>query len=464
MHQIINYIPRKINKSAKYIYKYIPVKYRYGKKFFLKYNKLLESQWWSKHKLESLQFDETKKILIEASKNVPYYSKMFKEYDIKPNSIKNIEDIIKIPYLTKDLIRKNIKELINKNIPTKKHIYVTTSGSTGIPLGFYWEKGRTDINEYPFVWRQWNWAKYYFNDKRVVLRGSLIKNKKTKGLFEYEPQNNSLVMSSYEMTDNNLYKYIKKIEKFKPKAIQAYPSSLMILADFLQRKSLKLQNKIECILTSSENLYDSQREFIESTFNAKIFDHYGNTERNALIMQCEMGNYHIISEYCYTELINRNNMPVRQDGEIGEIVVTGFNNLVMPFIRYKTGDLAVYKRGRCSCGRKFPMIGSIEGRLQELIVSKENRYVSMTAINMHSDVFDDIKQFQFYQDTPGMTIFKIVRKNSYSQEDEINIIKEIKKKIGSDILLKIEYVDNIPRSASGKYSFLEQKLKINYNN
>lgn len=127
--------------------------------------------------------------------------------------------------------------------------------------------------------------------------------------------------------------------------------------------------------------------------------------------------------------------------ELGEIIATGFNNFAMPFIRYRTMDLAIPSYSKCECGRNYSLLRKIEGRLQELIITKTGRLISMTAINMHSDVFDNIQQFQFYQDKKGEVIFNIVRKTTYSDRDTEYIRKELYNKLGDDVNLGICFVD-----------------------
>ena len=125
-------------------------------------------------------------------------------------------------------------------------------------------------------------------------------------------------------------------------------------------------------------------------------------------------------------------------------------------------DLAVPANGKCECGRDCPLLKKVEGRLQELIVTGTGRLISMTAINMHSDVFDNVKQFQFYQEKKGEVIFNIVRKQSYTDHDTEYIRKELYKKLGDDVNLIIRFVDHIPRTQRGKYRFLIQKLPIEF--
>ncbi len=463
IRNLTNKLPYPIVQGLKYIHGAIPLPIRYGKIFRNTYKFLQESQWWDRDKLEEHQFRQLEKLLHHAYANVPYYKRIFDERDLKPKDIKSIDDLRKLPYLTKDIIRENFSDLMTKNYPKSKLVYATTGGTTGIQLGFYLERGVTNSKEWAFICRLQNWAGLRFGDKKVILRGNVINRIKNgkRQLWEYKPNDNALILSSYDMTDENMIKYIEKINKFKPVAFLGYPSSLYTLATFMKDRSLRINNP-KCIITSSEILYPHQREIIEKHLGVKIFDYYGNAERNVLVMQCEKGSYHIISEYGVMELIDEIQNSVQKDGEIGEIIVTGFNNFAMPFIRYKTGDLAIYSKDKCTCGRIYSRIRKIEGRLQELIVSKRGNYISMTAINMHSDIFDNVKQFQFYQDIPGKVTFNIVKKDTYTIKDTAKIYNELMRKLGDNMELEIAFINNIPKTPRGKHRFLIQKLEIKY--
>lgn len=234
---LLKELPYSIKLTLRYISGVIPLSIRYGKVFRDTYRFLQESQWWSREKLEEYQMQQLQTLLTHSYNNVPYYRKVFNERGLKPKNIQSLDDIRKLPYLTKQTVQKNLSDLVARNFPKSKLHYMTTGGSTGIPLGFYWEKGVTDPKEWALVWRQWNWAGYKFGEKRITLRGNVI-NRFKKGKrqwWEYNPIDNALILSSYDMTDENLPKYIEKINKFKPVAIQGYPSSLSILANFLRK-------------------------------------------------------------------------------------------------------------------------------------------------------------------------------------------------------------------------------------
>jgi len=408
-----------MKQLLKYIYAFIPTSIRYGRVFRETYKFLKESQWWRREKLEDYQMQQLEKLLQHAYKNVPYYRMIFDERAIKLKDIQNFDDLRKLPYLTKDIIRENLPDLIARNFPKAKLWYVTTRGSTGIPMGLYWEKRITDQKEWAFVWRQWNWARFGFGEKRVTLRSNVINKFKKDEIqwWDYDPINNALILSSYDMKEKNLPKYVDAIKKFRPFAIQGYPSSLYILANFLRNSNLRIKN-IECILTSSEMLYPYQREIIEEYLGAKVYDHYGNTERNALVMQCEKGSYHIISEYGIVELIGKDGKPITKEGEKGEILAAGFINYAMPFIRYRTDDLGVFSSEKCSCGRNYPLLKRVNGRLQDFIVTKTNGRISLTSLifAQHFEAFPRIKELQIVQQEIGSIKIKIVKTPEFTKK------------------------------------------------
>ena len=194
-----------------------------------------------------------------------------------------------------------------------------------------------------------------------------------------------------------------------------------------------------------------------------MFGWYGHTEKLVLAPECECSSYlHIFPEYGYAEVLDPMGNPVNNDGEIGELIGTGFYNFATPLIRYKTFDLVVVSSKKCDCGRNYRLLSKVEGRFQELIITKNDRLIPTTSLNTHSGIFDNVKQFQFYQDTKGEVVFNIVKKNTYTHQDTQNISIELGKQLGDDVKLIINFVDDIPRTSRGKYKFLIQKLPIRW--
>jgi len=218
---------------------------------------------------------------------------------------------------------------------------------------------------------------------------------------------------------------------------------------------------VKLVLLGSEMLYPWQRTLIEKAFNSRVFSCYGQNEKVVLAGECEKSNFlHIYPEYGVTELINEKGEQIQAAEEPGEIAGTGFNNYAMPFIRYKTNDIATFSIKTCTCGRKYHLFGRIEGRKQEYIVLQNGELVPLLILPF-SDLLRNIKQFQFYQDTPGEIILKIVKLPGYTQEDTDIINKKLIKDI-DNLKLRIEFTDFIPTTERGKYSYMIQKLPIKF--
>lgn len=434
----------------------------YYRKFRQTYNFLKKSQYWSKDQLEEYQIHKLGELLRYTYDNVPYYKKIFDDRDIKPHDIQDLRDLKLLPFLTKEIIRNNLNDLTAKDYPADKMEYVTTGGTSGVPLGFYYEKGISRAIEWAFLKFMWERVGYRFRDKCVILKGDVVETAHDGIYWKHTFFRRWLVLSSYHMTDDNLYKYVKKIRDFKPLYIQAYPSTITILARYMKKNNIKKFESVKAILCGSENIYPAQRRLLEDVFDCRVFSWYGHSERVVLAGECEVDNgYHIFPEYGAFELVDKNGKTA--NGSKGYIVGTGLTNLAMPLIRYKTDDLAEYGNQKCGCGRSYEIIKNVAGRwIQEFILANNNRLIPITALNMHSDVFDNVEQFQFFQDQIGEVLLKIVKKPSFTEKDRMNILIELSKKMG-DIKFDIEYVDEIPRSPRGKHCFLKQNLSFELN-
>jgi phenylacetate-CoA ligase len=426
------------------------------------YNFLKKSQNWDETRLEEYQIEQLSKLLEHSYENVPYYTRIFDENGLKTSDIQDFKDLRLLPYLNKDLIRNNLKDLKAKNFSQNKFEYVTTGGTSGKPLGFYYERGVSRAQEWAYIKSLWEEVGYNFRDKCVILKGNVVESSDKGKYWGNTFFGRWLLLSSYHMTDKNLFNYVKKIKEFKPKFIQAYPSTITILASFMKKNSIKPFDSIKAILCGSENFYKEQRELVEDVFNCRTFTWYGHSERTLLAGECEESSkYHLFPQYGVFELVNSKGKILKNKGTKGEIVGTGLTNYIMPLIRYKTDDMTSLG-DKCNCNKNYQIIENVTGRwTQEFIVSKEGNLIPITAINMHSNVFDSVEQFQFLQEIEGQLIIRIVKKGSYTYNDTQRIKYEIIKKLGKETKLEFQFLDEIPRTSRGKYRFLIQKLPLN---
>jgi len=426
---------------------------------YLKWYDFIErSQWWSKDEIKEYQWQKLRLLIDEAYNFVPYYTELFGKIGAKPYDIKTWHDFEKIPCLTKDIVRERIDDLISIRIKDRSKLrYYTTGGSTGQPLGFYCLPG--DSIDRAFMDHQWKRVGFNEKSSRVILRGEPVKDHK---LFHRYRFTNVWLASSYDLSELTIKTYVDFLNLIKPDFFHVYPSSLYVFTRLLLDAGLSLDFSPRAILCGSESVRQFQRDLFEKTYRSRVYSWLGLSEGVVLAGECEYSDvYHAWPHLNYNEIVNEIDKTVQGIGERGEIVGTALHNYVFPFIRYRTGDVGEYYGEGCQlCKRNFPLLRKIDRWLQEIIVSKNGVYVSATGLNPHSDIFDNVVQFQFLQKKPGELILNLVRRSSYSGYDTNRILRELQKKLGNEFDLKINFVDNIPRTPSGKHRYLVQELKL----
>jgi phenylacetate-coenzyme A ligase PaaK-like adenylate-forming protein len=444
------------------MYRMIPLSVRYGK-VYTDWMKLLEkSQWWSREELETYQWQKLKSLLNHAYQNVPYYRRMFDEMGLKPADIQNLDDFRQIPFLTKEVVRDNFGDLIARNYPKSKRLGVTTGGSTGDPLRLVYEKGVSRPRDWAFFHQLWHRAGYTFGDKMAVFEHIVVSTSNGSRFWAYDPTKNRLLFSIYHMTDGNLPSYIEQVRRFGPKFIHTFPSSLALLARFMKLNSIAPFPSVKAILCASENLHADQRDLFEEVFDCRVFDCYGQVELVVLSGGCEKQNaHHIFPEYGLTELIDERGSSVQEkEGGQGEIVGTGFGNWLMPLIRYRTGDLAVFTNAQCPCGRAYPLLSRIEGRMQEFFIARGGALIPLLGnYDIAAKMLDKIRELQFVQKQEGAVIVNTVKEPTCSESEvRKELLGRLKRRSGGLLDFEVRFVPRVRRTKRGKLKLLVQNL------
>lgn len=422
---------------------------------------LEKTQFYSKSDLDNFQNKKLKFLIRHAYENVPYYHKIFRNNNLTPDDIKTKEDLIKVPYLTKDDIRNNFKDLIARNFDHNELQLVHTSGTTGSPLQFYWDKN-VMIMENAFIRRHWRWAGFGFNDWRITLRGNEIvqSSQKDKPFWRYNYPEKQVFFSSFHLSSETISEYIKKIKAIRPKAIQGYPSAVSTIARYMLQNDIIIP--IDCIFTSSEPIHQIDRQIIEDRFQCKIYDLYGLSERTVAAGQCFEGKYHLFSEYGIFELMSDEGIVT--DDEFGEIVSTGLNNYGMPLIRYKTGDFTRIRNDSCDCGRNFPLMDPVSTRFDDMILTPDGRILPPAIVEGPIKKIMSIKKSQIIQEKLDKIVIKIVSEPEYSNENSLLLRDQLQVILGSAVDIEFMFVDEIPLTKGGKFKRVISKIsRSSYN-
>ena len=350
-------IKRQPNFIKRIYYNLIPFNKRYGEVFDNTSKFLDEVNTWGYDKTKEYQFNNLKNVLINAQNNVPYYGKLFAEYEFNPN-IQSFEDMKKLPYLTKSIIMDNFNDLISKNFNGKKILF-KTSGSTGKRLEFYGEdsmfKKEAAYVSHSFKSHNSN----LYGEWSVWIRRHSPKNENDLIVKDYELKR--IYLSAFHLNDETIHDYVRIINQSKTKTIVTYPSTAYWLSCLLEKNNLIL-DRITSIHGASEKCLPMWSEKIKSVFGFNLKMHYGQVEKVSFAYQSSFSeNYHESLTYSFSEYDDNNT-----------IIGTSFMNNVMPFIRYKTNDV-VELLETPDYGFSSPLIiKEIDGRVDDMIVSESN--------------------------------------------------------------------------------------------
>lgn len=417
---------------------------------------LRSAQFWSGERIRSWQLERLRGVVAYACQHTEGYRDLYQNAGVSARDIRCIDDVKHLPFTTKQLFQDNLEAF---TVKTRDREYVTTGGSTGIPFGFYQSRGAS-ATENTFMHCGWDWFGWKPGFRSAVLRGAFVGS--DKGPTRFDPYKTELFLSSYHLTEESLPKYLAALDQYRPRVLRAYASSLNILCDVLRNAGSERRPQFDLILLGSENVYPWQLSKFRHMFpGSRIVSWYGSAEKVILAPWCEETmSYHAWPFYGLTEVL-RSDGRRAEIGEQGELVGTSFWHLVTPFIRYRTADFATTGEHACRrCGRAFPLLTDVVGRAHEFIESGAGRYISMTAINMHDDVFDSIRQFQFVQEERGVVTFKYVPRSVGADLNRIHA--GLARKLGNDVKIRFDRVDEIQPTRSGKHRFLDQRLDIKY--
>lgn len=435
---------------------------RYSGKYKFFQDLLSKTQWYTESDLIAYQENQLEKLISHAYETVPYYRQIFQDRKLVPEDIKKLSDLQKLPLLTKHDIKNNFNKLISTKYKIHKLKKGHTSGTTGSPLEICYDSSVIYIT-YATLNRQYKWADASlerFGDKIAVLRGNVIVplTQKKPPFWRNNYFHNQLLLSSFHLSRKNLPFYLQEIKRFEPKILDGYPSTLFVLAKYLKNIGEKLP--LHAVISSSETLYDFQREIIEESFQCKMFDYYALAERVVFATECEKhGGHHLSSEYGITEILDHDNQPV-SDGTEGKMVGTSLHNFGMPMIRYVTDDMTAIKQEKCACGRALPLMEDVTTKAEDMLTLKNGRLISSSTLTHPFKPLYSVEESQIIQEDYDQIRINIVPNEKYQNTDAEHLIKEFQTRLGSDVNIEIKIVDKVPRTKSGKFRWVISKVKL----
>lgn len=345
------------------------------------------TQWYTREQMRAFQEKRLRKIIAYAYKHIPYYKMVFDAQRIHPQQIQSLEDLKRIPRLTRQQAIEHYDSLTNPAKIFKTHL---SSATTGHRLKWAYSKkwaalcGRT-------LWRGFSWAGLTHN-KRVVSFFSRMIGEVAKDSL--------IIREAFDV--NEIDAQLKQVRHFNPQFGYCYASSAYLTARHLLKTGQRLP--LEGMLVTADPLFPHYKPIIEEAFQCKVYNNYGCNDGGAWGAECQ--------ERCgFHHDFERSIIEFEDDGKM---VVTDLWNTAMPLIRYENGDTGKWIESDCRCGREMPLF-VIEGRVSDYLITPtqvfspkiidmllRNEYFEQIRLVQHQDTCLDI----FY--TPNLCLSRVV--------------------------------------------------------
>lgn len=379
----------------------------------------------------------------------------------------NARDALRIiPVLAKKDIQERARDIV---VPGMDSIRDATGGSSGEPMVFYTDLERKKAGEAATYWSN-SLAGFEYGDRVAMLWGAARDSGEGRmpedgcrmsGVWKQlrvgmrNWVENVRWYDAFDMGENRMHDFHKQMTRFAPHVLVGYAGSLYEYVRFLEANNIKPGYLLKSIISSAEVLTSATRKMVSDVFQKPIFDRYGNREFGPIAAECEAHDgLHINEHDMYVEIDSPNPYEIP-----GEILVTYFRNKAMPFVRYNTGDVGLFARGECACGRKTRRLKTIDGRTSDSIRTREGNIIHGEYFTHMMYGVEWVRAFQFVQETLDRYVLRVECDPQIAQINTNLWVQEIRDKLGENVAVRVECVDKIPLLLSGKRKFTVSMIK-----
>lgn len=431
---------------------------KFGPRFHETLTELKRTQWYDTGQYRVLQAEKLRHMVHYAVEHVPYYRDLFSQLKLDPREIRQAEDLRHLPILEKsDIQHAQDSFLALPYRGSSLYERFQTSGTSGKPLEVCVDRDALQM-EKAYMWLHRAWGGISMGDRTAAFVGFPVvpARRKRPPFWVHDRTEDRIIFSLQHLSRNHLPAYAEALVKAAPVLIYGYPTAIYLVAAHLNEAGITAVRP-RAVYSGSETLLAHQRAAMERAFACPVYDWYGASELVANIVQCPHGNYHVKPEYGIVEALDADGRPVAA-GEVGDLVGTGLNNHVMPLLRYRIGDSIVPKAGTCPCGRGGDLVEQITGRVEDVLVLPDGRW--MTRLDFIFKGMLKVEEAQLIQDRVDSLLVRIVRQPGFGDDHEKKVLESLRSHLGREIGIAFDYVDSIPRTANGKFRFVISKVAL----
>ena len=439
------------------------------------YRELKTSEWFPQEKLQEMQLRKLKDLVEYAGKYCPFYVARFKEAGLSSGDIRKLEDIKKIPPLTRKDVLDRCPEMLDMRhrdsvrfadqstrgpgqpmsfARFRRHKLVknTSSGSTGAPVTFY-EDGSVAARNWSLELRLKSWFALEPGAREArLVRVSTDYLPKSMAVLARKHLWHQLMLPGVNLTDTEFALSLEKIKEFRPRVLWGFTSALAGLADYIRRANEDITPwRPELVISWAAPLYEHEKALMSDVFQCPQTNIYGSREVGHIAFFCPSGSLHINQEDLVVESVRNGNHG--SPDQPGEILVTALDRSPMPFIRYRMGDIGEVASEKCDCGRSLLIMKNFLGRTGEVFFTKDGRMISPNfwmRTFMIGQQSQTIERWQVVYRKDRSIHLRIIPRPKFSPETEADLRRHLDRNLGPATTVTFEYVSVIERHPSGK--------------
>ena len=422
---------------------------------FRYWRELEASQWWSRDRLEALQFERLQALLRHAATTSPWYGAEWEALGLDAGAVRAPSDFQRWPVIDRETVRAN--RMAMRNTAGLPLIAKATGGSSGVPLQFDLDD---ESNERRMAaWhRGYGWAAAAPGTRQWYLWGVPPHSSgawRQRKVRLYDALYRRTTESCFDIAESQIDRLHASLARTRPDAIVAYTNAIYTLARMFEARGLT-PYRPRSIVIGAEKLHDFQRTLIERVFRAPVFETYGSREFMLMGAECSAhAGLHLTMEHHLVELLDDAGAPVAPGIE-GNVVVTDLTNRGMPFVRYANGDRAVAATGPCPCGRGLPLLAAVTGRRLDVLQTPEGGRLPGEFFPHLLKEIPAVQRFQVIQDNERVIRLRVVAP-AWRDEDAAWLRTELAA-VAPSLTLDIQQVPEIALTATGKLQVVVNAL------
>jgi phenylacetate-CoA ligase len=394
--------------------------------------KIVSRQAWQEEEIRLYQQKHLQKMIHYCWEYVPFYRSRWRSFIDNAVDIQTIEDLQKLPILSKDELREELADLTT-TAPWIKSEEARTGGSTGRPTIFRMTKYDQEC-----MWAQmytgWQWAGYRVGDPFLAVGGESIGT----GLGDRRTLKDKIMhrwsFSGSNLTLERVSKLVSSPQFKIIRLIYGYPNAIRELGELLYQLGAHFP-ALKGVVCTAEVMRKEVRERISETLGGvAVFDQYGLNDGGLLAVEgVEHDGLHVFFHRGILEVVDQQNRQINAINQSGRAIATCISNMATPFIRYETGDqIHWYSRKPAASGIGWPRIGPVDGRTGDVIHLKSGRSIAMPGLTLVMRWLNGLKQYQFIQTGPNAVTARLDLDSGSSLSEE-EVRRFLQQKIAEEI-------------------------------